>query len=193
MTGANSNTLGSMVASIDIVPRGPNDKIPDDIVAEIYRRGIITWEASNAGNVILSPTPPEDLTKTWIQSDPVTGFALKNAVKRWDSVLGSWEKVNSEPDAAFIPKRRFAYYVAVAGNSVQNVPFEDIGTTNFKVTVTPVTFNPGTNAWAAAHTSIPNGYTWEITNKTSNSITMNVFAAPTGGMTYEIDIEERPE
>lgn len=191
MNGANSNTLGSSVGTIDFIPKGPNHDIPDPKMAEIAERLVFTLEAANPGNVVQSPTPPEDLTKGWLQTDPVTGYPLPNGLKRWDSVAGEWVAVQAAAPVADPRKRRFAYTTCPAGASVQNVNFEDMLTSNYKVTLTPTTYNPSTSAWSPAHNSFPAAFGFEIVNKTSTGVSIAFFGVPTGGMTWEVDIEER--
>lgn len=172
-------------AALDFVPRGYADLLSDKQMAEIARRLIVTFEDVTSGNVVLSPTPPEDLSKIWGQTDPTSG-ALLGQLQKWDADQGKWVPTAESPEAYAPPTESAVVRVsAAAGNSTHIVPLGlDMGRVDYFLSITPTSWN-GT-VFGAAPASFPSAHGWVVTNKSETEVTIAFFAVPTGGLVYEV-------
>ena len=184
MNGSNSNTSGGNVATIDFKRAEAGDKIPDDVISELARRLVATTENQEQGTIVLSPTPPGDTTKIWWQTDPLTSVPVGQP-KLYDAASGQW--VENSVAGATIPRTRHFQVFASAGNSQQNVAFQELATTDYVAILSPTTWVNGT--WQTN----PNANTqnWLITNKLSNGFTVAFYTVPTGGLTYDVLVMEK--
>lgn len=176
-------------ASVDFSEKNPVDKLPDSTMEEIARRLIVTVESQTPGNVLFQPTEPADHTKAWWQTDPITGLPV-GVLKIWDEDSGAWVAADVNQQG-FVPRRRNGLLVAPAGISTQNFSFQDIGTLNYRIILTP-TLSDGSGGWGAPPGSFPANFGFFIANKTNTIVTVAFYGIPTGGLRWEIDIEERP-
>lgn len=183
-------TGAQLPASVDFSALAGSDKLSDATMSEICRRLIVTIEKEQAGNVLFQPTAPEDHTKAWWQTDPLTNLPI-GRLKQWDSQQAAWVSVDLPSDTYVPPKRRNGILASPAGTSTQNLQFQDIGTSDYKVTLTPTTFSGTSNTWAPPPTTFPAPFGFVIVNKTSNLVSIAFFGIPTGGITWEVDVEDR--
>lgn len=180
---------GDVTASaVDYAPKGGSDKVADVVMDEISRRLIVTYEKPNPGNIAYQPEAPDDHSKLWVQTDVQTGIPV-GGIQRWSETSGKWVPADPAASAYTPPLQRSGFLAVTAGNSTNVFSFENIKTTDYRVTLTPTTYLGG--AWNAAPANFPDGYAVVVTNKTSNELTIAVFDAPTGGLAYEIDVQAR--
>lgn len=178
--------------TVDFAAMAASDKITDAVMSEIARRIIVTIEKEQPGNVLFQPTEPNDHTKAWWQTDPVTNLPIAGGLKQWNDTDGKWEKVDTNTGAVYVPpKRRTGLMTSPAGNSTQNLSFADIGTSDYQVVLTPTTFSTSSQTWQPAPSSFPNPFGFVVVNKTSNVISVAFFGIPTGGITWEVDVQDR--
>lgn len=176
------------LASLDFMEKAGSDCIPDLRMEEIARRLVVTFEDASQGNISFSPEPPEDKTKLWWQTDPVSNIPI-GRVKRWDATTNEWVNV-STPDEPFVaPAKRSGRIFAAAGASTVNFQFESMFTADYKVTLTPTTFNG--SVWLPQPGSFPSSYAFAIVNKTEALCSVAFQGMPSGGLYWEIDIEDR--
>lgn len=173
--------------TVDYSEKNPTDNIPDSRMEEIARRLIVTVESQTPGNVQFQPTAPEDHTKAWWQTDTVTGLPT-GVLKVWNDDEGAWIAADVN-QLGFVARRRKGFLVATAGISTQNFSFADIGTLDYKVTLTPTLFD-GTS-WASPPGSFPANFGFFIANKTNTLLSVSFYGIPVGGLRWEVDIEER--
>lgn len=185
LTSGNSATNGQDVLSLDYSVRGEGDVISDKQMAEIARRLIGTLEDQTGGNVVLSPTPPEDLSKLWGQTDPTSGV-LQGQLQKWDAEQNKWVPT-AETGEVYIPplETGLLRVTAPAGASTQTVPLGlDMERVDYFLSVTPSTWN-GT-VFGAAPATYPTTYGWAVSNKTESEITITFNGIPTGGLVFEV-------
>lgn len=173
---------------VDFSAKGGSDTISDSVMEEITRRLIVTIEQKTDGNVVFSTQPPDDKSKVWWQTDPVTGIPI-GSPKTWNSTTNTWVEITSPGAVDAIAKRRFGRLYFPAGASNQNFNFADVGTDDFEVNVSPTTFLNG--VWGPAPDTFPTHFGWTIVNKTNSQVTIAIYGCPTGGLNFEIDITER--
>lgn len=178
----------AVLALVDVTSKSGSDKIADSIMEEIARRLVVSFEQKTNGNVVFSATPPDDHSKVWSQIDPVTGIPI-GYPKVWNSDTASWVAVVPSESSYVPPKTRHGVVFAEAGQSQQTLEFETIQTTDYKVTITPTTKVGG--SWQPADDTFPTHFGWEVINKAETEITISFYGTPAGGLTFEIDIEER--
>lgn len=184
-------TAEQLSASVDFSEFAGSDKLSDSVMEEIARRLVVTIEKAQPGNVLFQPAEPEDHTKAWWQTDPLTGLPV-GRLKQWNATSGSWVVVDTAAGDVYVPpKRRNGLMASPAGNSTQNLPFADIATTDYTVTLTPTTFSGASNTWAPPPATFPNPFGFVVVNKTSNSVSIAFFGIPTGGITWEVDVQDR--
>lgn len=177
-------------AAVDFSEKAKDDRIADVTMEEIARRLIVTFEKTEEGNILYQSQSPEDHTKLWAQTDPVTNFPI-GRIKQWDAESGTW--VDTDPSSApFVaPLKRNGRLISPEGASTQNFQFEDIKTDDYRVILTPTTFAPASNTWASSPGSLPNSWGFVVTNKTNTMCSVAFFGIPEDGLTWEIDIEDR--
>lgn len=178
-----------LAGAVDFAEKGAVDKLPDATMAEICRRLVVTVEKQEPGNIIYSPEPPEDKTKAWMPTDPVTGLPLDGKLKIWDEDSTAW--VYSDVQGGYTPplKRELKQRVA-AGASTVNFPFADIKTDNYYVVVTFTTQNDD-GTWNAPPGSYPAGFGYLVGNKTNTQVSIAFYGVPTGGMMVEGYVEQK--
>lgn len=177
-------------ASVDFVGKAGSDRIADDTLDEICRRLVVTVEKQDPGNVLYQPLEPNDHTKAWWKTDPVTNLPIAGELRQWVEKSASWERVQNT--GVYVPpKRRSGILVSPAGLSTINFAFQEIATTDYISTLTPTLRGTGEGSWNTPPSSFPAGFGYAISNKTSNSLSVAFFGIPTGGLTWEVDIEER--
>lgn len=178
----------AVIATVDYTVKGGSDLLPNRTLEEIARRLIVTLELKAQGNVVFSPTPPDDKSKVWWKTDPTTGIPL-GSPKTWNSTTNQWQDVQTQASAYVPPKRRHTMLFADAGQSQGTARFDSIQTTDYMVVVTPTTLING--SWQPAPSTFPTHFGYCIVNKAEAELTINFFGTPDQGMTFEIDIEER--
>lgn len=178
----------SQIGAVDFTPALDDDKVADAVMEEIARRLVVTIEKAAEGNVVFQPTPPEDKSKVWWQTDPVSGIPL-GTPKTWNASAGAWLPIAANGVQYVPPRRRNGLLQFPAGASEQNYNFTDLGTTDYIVTATPTTFING--GFAPAPGTFPSHFGMVVSGKSNNQVTIAAFGVPAGGITYEIDIEER--
>lgn len=184
-------TAEQLPASVDFAALSGSDKLSDAVMEEIARRLVVTIEKAQPGNVLFQPTAPDDHTKAWWQTDPLTGLPI-GRLKQWSAATGTWAVVDTAATDVYVPpKRRNGLMASPAGNSTQNLPFEDIGTDDYTVTLTPTTYSGSSRTWLPAPTTFPNPFGFVVVNKTSNLVSIAFFGIPTGGITWEVDVQDR--
>lgn len=179
------------LAVLDFIQGLDTDRIGDDTMSEIVRRLVVTLQNTAAGNgVVFSPTAPADITVVWWQTDPTTNLPVQSP-QVWNSVTSAWEPiVSAAPEPYVPPVTQYVLQSVVAGNSTVNVTLPtDMGTNNYFVGITPSTYI--NSAWAAAPSSIAN-MCWIVSNKATDQVTINFYGIPTGGLTFEIWINQVP-
>lgn len=176
------------LATVDYSVKGGSDLLPDLTMDEIARRLIVTLELKSQGNVIFAPTPPDDHSKVWWQTDPVTGIPL-GSPKVWNSTTKAWENVQTVASAYVPPRRRTVSVFAEEGQSQHTVNFDSMGTTNYSVNVMATTFIAG--SWQPAPSTYPTHAGVVLVNRGETELTLNFFGTPEDGLVFEIDIEER--
>lgn len=176
------------ICSVDFVSKSGSDLLPDPVMEEVARRIIVTLEAAAQGNVIFSVTPPDDKSKVWWQLDPTTLVPI-GSPKLWNDTTQTWDPITATGQTYVPPRRRHGRIVAPAGNSTVNFDFADLGTDDYAATLTPTTYLNG--AWGTAPSSFPTHFGWTVINKTGNQMAVSFYGTPTGGLTFEIDLEER--
>lgn len=187
MNGTNSNTSGSSVADVDFAKKAGTDCIPDSTMDEIARRLQVTFESLQDGNVVFAPSPPADTSKIWWQTD-ANGIPIGSPLK-YDNATNQWVPVALGGNSFVPARRRFGRFLAPAGDSTKTLEFADMGTSDYLVTLTPTTFDG--NTWAPAPTNFPGHFGWILANRSPTSVTVFTKGAPTGGIYFEVDIEER--
>lgn len=181
----------SLLASVDFASQAGTDKIVDAVMEEIARRLVVTLETQEQGNVVYSPTEPEDLTKAWIKTDPVTGLPINGIVYVYDSNTETW--VPSPNQGAYVPpEKRFSKQTVAAGASTINFPFADMGTANYFPTLT-FTTQAADGSWNAPPVSYPAGFGYLVTNQTNTTCSVSFWGVPVGGMSAILEVEEIPE
>lgn len=188
MNGSSSNTTGASVISLHFANAAGADKIADDIMAEVARRLIATLEAGDQGNVVFSPTEPADKTKAWWQTDPVTGIPIGQP-KTWSEAQGAWVAISAAVSAYVPPAKRNGTLVSATGASTLNFNFEDIQTTDYRVTLTPTTYDGA--GFDVAPATIPTTMQAIVISKSNTQVTVSFTGIPTEGLTWEIDVEAR--
>lgn len=179
-------------AAVDFAFMAGSDKISDSVMEEITRRLIVTIEKEQPGNVLFQPTEPDDHTKVWWQTDPNSNLPIAGGLRQFDTKSGKWVPVDTNIGTNYVPpKRRSGLLASPAGTSTQNLPFEDIGTTDYQVVLTPTTFSGTSKTWLPAPTSFPNPFGFVVVNKTTTLISIAFFGIPTGGITWEVDVQDR--
>lgn len=177
-------------ASVDFSSFEGSDKLTDGVMEEIARRLVVTIEKEQAGNVLFQPLAPDDHTKAWWQTDPITNLPV-GRLQQWDTTQAKWVPVDTSANVYVPPKRRNGLMFSPAGASTQNLPFEDIGTDDYRITLTPTTFSGTSNTWLPAPVTFPSPFGFVVSNKTSNLVSIAFFGIPTGGITWEVDVEDR--
>lgn len=177
---------------VDFSEQGASDHLTDEVMAEITRRLIVTLESEKPGQVLFQPTEPADHTKGWWQTDPITNLPISGKLKVWKDETQKWEDVDTS-NVYIPPLRRTGKMVSPAGASVQNLNFVDMKTSDYIVTLTPTTYNVTSNSWAPAPGSFPSGFGFVLSNKTNTSISVSFNGIPTGGLTWEVDVQERKD
>ncbi len=175
-------------ATVDFSASAGSDKISDAAMAEITRRLVVTVERDNPNNVLFQPTEPDDHTKSWWKTDPVSGIPIGQPLI-WSDEQGKWVSTTASQQTYVPPATRSGTIMAAAGTSTANFEFTDILTTNYSVTLTPTTFING--AWAPAPVSFPTHFGALVVNKTNTLVSVNFYGVPTGGVMWEIDITSR--
>lgn len=182
------------VLGVDFSEKGPSDKISDDKMQEIARRLIVTREREGTGNVVFSPEAPEDHTKVWWQTDPVTGIPIGQP-QVWDAEQERWVDSTSTPGAT--PAReRFGTLYFPPGTSTQNISFVDMLTVNYDVIITPTTIFEG--VFLPFPGSFPRDFGWVVVNRTNTMVSIAADGVPNigseeapRGLTFEVTIRER--
>lgn len=184
MNGSNSNTSGSQVATISIKP-DPNGKISESVLQEMQRRLVITIETAAQGNVVFSTTPPEDTTKVWWKTDPVSGLPTGQPLT-YNSSTSTWE-ANNPTNSIVLKKRRTGVKFVEEGDSTVNILFTDMGSIGYNVKLTPTTMDAdgAFQVPQAADTS-----SWVVSAQAANQCSVTFYAVPTGGLSYLYEIEE---
>lgn len=180
----------ALPAAVDFSVLAGSDKIADAAMEEIARRLIVTFEKESQGNVLFQPTAPDDHTKAWWQTDAVTGLPI-GRIKQWNEQQAKWVNVEQPTDVYVAPLKRNGRITAPAGTSTQNFPFQDILTSDYKVILTPTTYSTSSNSWLPAPISFPTTFGYVIVNKTNTLLSIAFFGVPTGGITWEVDVEDR--
>lgn len=172
-------------AALDFAKKAGSDVLSDKQMAEIARRLIVTFENTSTGNIVLSPTPPADLTKIWGQTDPTSGVLL-GQLKKWDAEQEEWVPTVEAVTPYVPPKEAGPIRVAVpAGNQTVNVPLgKDMGTKDYLLSIVATTWNG--ESWGLPPVSSPTTNGPYVTNKTETEVTLAWYAIPTGGLTYEL-------
>lgn len=189
MNGNSSNTSGANVAAIDFARKSGSDAIADVHLDEIARRLVITFEEATQGNVVFSPTPPDDKTKAWWQTDPVTGIPLGQP-RIYDSTQSAWVAIDVT-NTYTPPAKRYLKERVVAGASTVLFQFDDILTENYEVSLEWTTQNAD-GTWAAAPATYPAQFGYIIAARTNTFLTVNAYAVPTGGLMLQGCIEAIP-
>lgn len=179
------------VAAIDYMGKAGSDKIADNAMEEIARRLIVTFEAAQAGNVVFQTTAPEDHSKVWWKTDPVSGVPIGSPLV-WNAEAGAWLPVQTTASAYVPPKRRYTSVFAPAGQSQQTAKWEDQGsiqTTDYTVIIMPTTFINGN--WGAAPGTFPGHFGYMLVGKAETECTFAFYGTPTGGASFEVEVVER--
>lgn len=174
--------------AFDFAPGNDKSKVPDDIAAELAMRLIGTVERAANGNLVFSTTPPDDKTKVWFQIDPTTSIPIGSA-KTWNETAKAWLPITQSGSPYIPPQRRSGMIYAQAGASTANFDFPDMGTSDYIVTLTPTTFLNG--SWGVAPNAFPTHFGWTVVNKANDQISVGFYGTPTGGLNFEVDLEER--
>jgi hypothetical protein len=176
------------LCAVDFVSQSGSDCLPDAVMEEIARRIIVTLEAASQGNVVFSATPPDDKSKVWWQLDPATLIPI-GSPKLWNETTQAWEPITSTGQTYVPPRKRHGTIYAPAGASTVNFDFAELGTDDYSCTITPTTFLNG--SWGVAPNNFPTHFGWVVVNKATNQLSIGFYGTPTGGLTFEIDLEER--
>lgn len=174
------------ILAVDFVKQSGTEKIPDDMREEIAQFLIITLEKEAQGNVVFSTSPPEDKSKVWWQIDPATQTPI-GSPKLWNETEQAWLPIDTSASSYVPPKQRHATVTALAGASTIVTNFSDIGTTDYRVTLTPTIRSGG-----VAPASFPNAFGYCVLSKSTTSVTISFYAVPTEGLEFDLDVEERP-
>lgn len=189
MNGSSSNTSGANVAAVDFTPQAGSDLVSNKVMEEVARRLNVTFEQAVSSDFIISATAPEDLTKIWFQIDPITNVLIGQA-KIWDADAEEWVSPATQ-DVPYAPPQKYrTTFFSAAGASTSNVTLAGITTTDYDVTLTPTTQTvPGT--WLPAPVTFPSHFGFVIIGRTETTLQVAVYGAPTGGIQWEVLIEER--
>lgn len=174
------------VLAVDFIAQSGTEKIPNDLREEIARFLVVTLEKATEGNVVFATTPPEDKSKVWWQIDPATSIPI-GSPKLWNATTGAWEPINTNGTVYVPPLQRKSLVIALSGNSTITTDFTDIGTVDYRVTLTPTIRTGG-----VAPAVFPNAFGWCVLAKTTSSIVISFYAVPTEGLEFELDVEARP-
>lgn len=188
MNGANSNTSGQSTFKLRFKPAGESALVSKAIREELERDGYVVVEVTNEGNVVISPTPPEDTTKVWWPSD-VNGVP-QGSPKVYNPNTGQWEAIDSNFTPYTPPDQRNGTFFTPAGGSTQTAgPFTALhGGTNYHITLTPTLFTGG--VWQTPPVSFPNNFGYFIANKSNTLFTVQFYGIPTGGLSWEWQARE---
>jgi hypothetical protein len=178
------------LAQVDFAPKSTNgsDKISNERMEEIARRLVITFESAAAGNVVLSPEPPEDKSKVWWQTDPISNVPI-GSPKVWNSTQNAWVAVQAVASPYVPPQKRYTTVFAPQGQSQQTAKFDDIGTTDYEVNITPTTYING--GWLPGPSTFPTHFGFIVVGKSNTECVISLFGTPEDGAMFEIDITER--
>lgn len=182
MNGSNSNTSGDSVAVLAFSDQSGSDHIPKAITDELARRSIITLSTTDLGNTVFSPTEPQDKTKVWWKTNAITGIPEGNALV-WSEADNAWVPSNTSSTPYTPPKEQFISLDAVAGASTRNITVEDMGRDDYFVQAEISTRVAGVWNSAPANT---NNFGWCVINKTATSLSLALFAVPTGGLNFNL-------
>lgn len=182
------NSLGSANVAHDYMARSGTDQIPDTVMAEVARRLTGTIESNELSNVVFSTTEPEDKTKVWWQTDPVTGVPVGQP-KIWSEADSQWIDAATGVAPYVPPKEVYIGIDQVAGDATRNVTIPDMGREDYFVDVEVNTYYAA--SWNSPSVNMDD-FGWQITNKTATQITFMFFNVPTGGLHFDLRIRNRP-
>jgi hypothetical protein len=171
----------------DFAEKSASDALSDMTMEEIARRLIITMEQETPGNVVFSPTEPEDKTKAWWQTDAQTGIPLGQP-KIYKANTDKWEPIVAQESTYVPPARRALKKFVPAGGSAQNFTFEDLKTDNYTVSFV-FTTEQVSGGFATAPVSFPTAFGYIVSNKTNNTLTVQFYGVPSGGMMVDGYVE----
>lgn len=179
----NSNTSGENIASrIDFrpVPSGQPQYLSAKARAEIIRDLIVAFENVVEGDVIFSPTAPDDKTKAWWQTDPVTGIPIGQP-KHWSEADNEWVDIADPGTSSYTPpvERTVSKEIAVGASQV-TFEFAEMGTDEYHVSIVELLKIGGD--WLTPPANM-NNYARAISGKSTTSVVINFFGVPAGGLT----------
>lgn len=182
----------------DFMEQAGSDNVPDEVMREICRRLVLVVERGNESKLVQSVEAPTDHTKAWQPIDPLTSIPI-GQYKIWSDTSNAWVVATPGDENVYTPpKERFVRAVAAPGSSTVNVTFADMLTTDYHVTLTPSTWQPGGSYTFAADT-LPDGFGWMITNKSNTQVTIAFYGQPNLGtdedplgLTWEVWIRANP-
>jgi len=188
MNGSNSNTSGSNTAKLRFKPSDESALVSAAIRAELERDGYVVIEAVVEGNVVISPTPPDDTTKVWWPSD-VNGVP-QGSPKVYDTESGEWVAIDSNFTPYVPPDQRNGTFFTPAGGSTQTAgPFTAMhGGSNYQIILTPTLFTGG--VWQTPPASFPSNFGYFIANKSNTLFTVQFYGIPVGGLSWEWEARE---
>lgn len=182
---ANSNTSGESIASrIEFrpVPDGQKQYVSNQARAEIIRDLIVAFEKLEEGDVIFSPEAPTDKSKAWWPTDPVTGIPIGQP-KRWDEEENNWVDIADPGTSQYEPPvERVKTEEIEEGSSLVTYEFEDMGTDQYRVSLTPYFKVDG--VWVTPAASM-NNFAFAIAGKTNTTLQVQFYGVPSTGLMVE--------
>lgn len=177
MSDTTSNTSGAQVVTFEYAKFSGSDKIPDVVLAELVRRLIGSVDTSELGNNAFQPLPPDDKTKVWWETDPITGIPVGNA-KVWDEATESWVDSATKTAPYSAPMQRIVEVDCIVGDNTKTVTFDDMGRDDYFVSLEVNTKVAGVSIAVVDNKDMG----ISISGKQATQLTLNVFNVPTGGM-----------
>lgn len=179
--GSNSNTSGENTAKFRFTPKGANDKLAQETLDELARRGYVVIEKNEQeGRILYQPNEPDDKTKIWWQTD-LNGVEL-GVPKTYSATEGRWLPISA--DAYTPPLQRNGIEAVANGNSEVTVNFEDLGTMNYHLSYHFTMFKADGSVQSQP-TSVPSAFNSYEKTRTTASFTIAVISAPVGGINIQ--------
>lgn len=174
------------LAAVDYSASSGSDVLPDVTMEEVARRLIVTVEQPQQGIVQFQPTPPDDHTKPWWPTDPVSG-ALLGQPKVWNETLGKWIPITDVLVPYVPPLRRRIHERVLGGNVTSTFTFADVGTVDYVVNLA-ISMEQDDGSYGTP-VLITSPFIWEILDRQSTAVTIFFRAGPSTGFMADGYIE----
>lgn len=132
----NLNTSGETVAELAFKQKVSGDCVDDRTMMELVRRLEATFTQTVTSDIWPGATPPEDKSLIWWPKDPTSGTRIGQP-KIYDAVLKEWVPLTGSLTApTALRARRNGQNAVAAGDSVVNLDFDSLETTNYFPSIT---------------------------------------------------------